>query len=159
MTGGYSLERNTTEGFARRVRKNLEFIVQKRHEGEDVHEVTQLTTSLLGLVTFPWEARALDQMESWLLSDLEKEGWPSWTILRDRNNETVTLGKLIYHLRNAVSHRRLRFSSDGPDPREVEIEFEDALPRKPVDWHVRIPASDLKNFCDRFCQSLEDLVG
>jgi hypothetical protein len=25
MTGGYSLERNTTEGFARRVRKNLEF--------------------------------------------------------------------------------------------------------------------------------------
>ena len=50
MSDAYSLSRNTTEGFAQRVRKNLDFIVKKRNEGEDVHEVTQLVTSLLGII-------------------------------------------------------------------------------------------------------------
>lgn len=159
MARNYDLQRNTTVGFARRVRKNLEFIIRKRREGEDVHEVTQLTTSLLGLIVFPWESKALGTMEEWLLVDLKGQGWPSWTILKDRNGETTTLGKLTYHLRNAASHCRLRFSSDGPDAEDVEIEFEDALPDKPVDWHAKIRASDLKEFCDRFSQSLEELVG
>ena len=53
MLKKYSLTRNTTEGFARRVRKNLDFIIKKCDEGEDVHEVTQLVTSLLGLIVFP----------------------------------------------------------------------------------------------------------
>jgi hypothetical protein len=159
MHNRYELQRNTTEGFAKRVRKNLEFIIRKRSEGEDVHEVTQLTTSLLGLIIFPWESRALGTMESWSLSDLERQGWPAWAIVKDRNGETTTLGKLTYHLRNAASHRRLKFSSDGPDPEDVDIEFEDALPGKPVDWQARIRASDLKAFCDRFSQSLENLVG
>jgi hypothetical protein len=124
-----------------------------------VHEVTQLTTSLLGLIVFPWERQALGKMEGWRLSDLEAQGWPSWTILKDRNGETITLGKLTYHLRNTASYRRLKFSSDGPDPKDVEIEFEDALQGKSVDWHARIRASDLKDCCDRFSQSLENLVG
>jgi HEPN pEK499 p136 len=159
MAEAYELQRNTTEGFARRVRKNLDFIITERRKGADVHEVTQLTTSLLGLIVFPWESHALGTMDAWPLSELETQGWPSWTILKDRNAETTTLGKLTYHLRNAASHRRLRFSSDGPDPKDVEIEFEDALPGKPVDWHARIRASDLKDFCDRFSNSLENLVG
>jgi hypothetical protein len=159
MTSKYELERNTTEGFARRVRKNLEFVLRNRRQGEDVHEVTQLTISLLGLIIFPWESNALGTMESWSLLELEAQGWLHWDIPEDRNGETTTLGKLTYHLRNAASHRRLRFSSDGPDPEQVEIEFEDALPGKPVDWRARIRASDLKDFCDRFSLSLEDLVG
>lgn len=159
MSSRYELQRNTTEGFAKRVRNNLEFIVRKRSEGEDVHEVTQLTISLLGLIVFPWESRALGKMESWSLSDLERQGWPAWTIVKDRNGETTTLGELTYHLRNAASHRRLKFSSDGSEPGDVEIEFEDALPYKPMDWQARIRASDLKAFCDKFSQSLEDLVG
>jgi hypothetical protein len=35
MQGGYSLPRNTTEGLSRRVRKDLDFIIKRRHEGED----------------------------------------------------------------------------------------------------------------------------
>jgi hypothetical protein len=161
VTERYSLQRNTTEGFAKRVRKNLEFISRKCREGEDVHEVTEITTSLLGLIIFPWEERALGIMENWSLADLEEKGWPRWTILQDRDGETTTLGKLTYHLRNAASHRRLRFSSDGPDPKEVEIQFEDAYPGKAVDvdWVAKIRASDLKDFCERFSKSIEDLVG
>jgi hypothetical protein len=160
MLKKYSLTRNTTEGFARRVRKNLDFIIKKRAEGEDVHEVTQLVTSLLGLIVFPWEDGALKHLESLCLSELEEEGWPRWNILLDEKGDTNTLGKLIWHLRNAASHRRLRFSSDRREMDKVEIEFEDA-PRAnaPPNWRAKINAADLKEFCDRFTRRLEELVG
>ena len=87
-----------------------------------------------------------------------RQGWPAWKIVKDRNGETTTLGRLIYHLRNAASHRRLKFSSDEPNSEKVDIEFEDALPGKPVDWQATIRASDLRAFCNRFSQSLENLV-
>ena len=58
MMSNYSLSRNATEEFARRVRKNLDYIIRKRNEGEDVHEVTQLVISLLGIIVFPWESGA-----------------------------------------------------------------------------------------------------
>jgi HEPN family protein len=159
MTDQDSFSRNTTEGFARRVRTNLNFVVAARHSGSDVHEVTQLTTSLLGLIVFPWEARALKELEAQSLEQLAVEGWPRWNILLDRDGETTTLGKLTWHLRNAAAHRRLRFSSDAREMDAVEIEFEDARPNRPVDWRAKIRASDLKLFCDRFSQALEDLVG
>lgn len=158
MSKGYALTRNDTKEFARRVRKNLDFIVSKRREGDNVHEVTQLTTALLGLVVFPWEASALKHIEALSLADLEQQGWPHWNILQDRNGETTTLGKLTYHLRNAAAHRRVGFSSDEPDMKDVEIIFADALPKKPVDWRASIRASDLKDFCDLFAQQLEHLV-
>ena len=159
MIGDHYLERNTTEGFARRVRENLEFVTKGRREGEDVHQVTQLVTSLLGLIVFPWEAGALARMEEWCLEELEKNGWPKWTIVQDRNGETATLGKLIYHLRNAAAHRRIGFSSDDADMEEVVIHFEDARPKKPVDWRAEIQAADLQDFCVRFSRSLEELTG
>jgi hypothetical protein len=160
MPEKYSLPRNTTEGFAKRVRKNLDFIIKKRSEREDVHEVTQLAISLLGLIVFPWEASALQHLENSPISELESEGWPRWNILLDEKGDTTTLGKLTWHLRNAASHRRLKFSSDDPNMHMVEIEFEDAPNTKsPVNWRATINAADLKVFCDRFTKRLEDLVG
>lgn len=161
MPAKYSLSRNTTEGFAQRVRKNLDFIIKKRDEGQDVHEVTQLVISLLGIIVFPWEDGALKHLESLRLSELEAEGWPQWDILLDENHDTKTLGKLFRHLRNAVSHRRLKFFSDHQEMREVEIEFEDAPngPNASPNWRVRINAADLRAFCDRFIKRLEGLVG
>jgi len=156
----YAFSRSTTEGFARRVRKNLDFIIKKRTENEDVHEITQLVISLLGLIVFPWEAGALKQLESRSLSDLEREGWPHWDIMLDDKGDTKTLEKLTQHLRNAASHRRLRFSSDDPELSNVEIEFEDAPGQhKPTNWCATINAAKLKEFCDRFTSHLEDLVG
>jgi len=160
MIEEYSLSRNTTEGFAQRVRKNLDFIIKERGSGKDVHEITQLVTSLLGIIVFPWEAEALSHLESLCLIDLEKNGWPRWDILLDEKGDTKTLGKLIKHLRNAASHRRIRFSSDCREMSKVEIEFEDA-PKKhaPINWHAKINAEDLRLFCDLFTKRLEDLVG
>jgi hypothetical protein len=159
MTESYSLSRNTTEGFARRVRENLEFIIEERALGKDAHEITQLVTSLLGIIVFPWEAGALSCLDGLRLIDLEKEGWPKWDISLDKKGDTGTLGKLTWHLRNAASHRRLRFSSDDREMSKVDIVFEDAPNDKPVNWRAKINAGDLKVFCDRFTKQLEDLVG
>jgi hypothetical protein len=138
----------------------LDFIVKKRKEGEDVHEVTQLVTSLLGVIIFPWEAGALRQLESLPLSELETEGWPKWDIQLDKKDDTKTLGKLTGHLRNAACHRRLKFSSDDSEMHKVEIKFEDASSRgAPANWCAKINAADLAAFCERFRKRLEDLVG
>ena len=160
MSVKYSLSRNLTENFAQRVQKNLDFIIKKRGEGEDVHEVTQLVTSLLGIIVFPWEAGALHHLESLLLSDLETKGWPRWKILLDENDNTKTLGRLTRHLRNAASHRHIKFSSDDREMNMVEIEFEDAkIDRSPVNWRAKINAADLKEFCRLVTNQLEELVG
>jgi HEPN pEK499 p136 len=160
MNDLHSLSRNATKEFSRRVRKNLDFIISKRSEGEDIHEVTQLVISLLGIIVFPWEGGALHRLESLSLDKLEAEGWPHWQILLDEKGDTKTLHKLIRHLRNAASHRRLRFLSDAPEMHKVEIEFEDAPnSNAPTNWRAKINAADLKIFCELFTQQLEALVG
>jgi hypothetical protein len=47
--------RNTVWGFRDRVLKNLTFLNFARNMGADVHIVTELITSLLGLIVFPYE--------------------------------------------------------------------------------------------------------
>lgn len=160
MSDDYSLPRNTTEGFAQRVRKNLDFIIQSRAQGSDVHEVTQLAISLLGLIAFPWQAYALKSLEDIPLSVLNDKGWPKWDILLDEKGDTTTLGKLIRHLRNAAAHRRIRFSSDDPELHKVKLQFEDAASdTAPVYWRAQINAAELRVFCERFTKELEELVG
>lgn len=44
--------------------------------------------------------------------------------------------------------------------RSVEIEFEDARSSDTrPNWRARINAAQLRDFCDRFTERLEDLVG
>jgi hypothetical protein len=161
MTSDCALSRASTEGFAARVRKNLDFIIRMKAQGEDVHEVTQLVTSLLGLIVFPWEAYALKGLEAEPLSALQQKGWPPWNIQLDEKGDTTTLGRLTWHLRNAASHRRVRFSSDEPDLANVVIVFED-MPNRPganVNWRAAIRADQLKSFCDQFTSELRERAG
>jgi hypothetical protein len=48
--------RNETEGFAKRTRRNLDFILAAQQQHEDVHVVSQVVLSLLGIVVFPSSA-------------------------------------------------------------------------------------------------------
>ena len=155
-----SFSRNDTESFARRVRKNLHFIMKERSEGEDVHEVTQLVISLLGIIVFPWEDGVRRKLEDLSLDELEQEGWPRWNITLDERGDTETLRTLIWHLRNAASHRRLTFSSDDREMDQVEIIFEDAPggDARP-NWRARINAAALRKFCDLFTKRIDNLVG
>jgi len=75
--------RNTVWGFRERVLKNLEYLNSEREMGADVHVVTELITSLLGLIVFPYEEikeRGYSSFERYKLNDLPDSEWPSWKI-------------------------------------------------------------------------------
>ena len=139
--------RNTLAGIADRVNKNLHFITSARGKKADVHEVTQLLLSLLGLIVFPFEDRLKGDRTAFsdvALSDLIAKGWPSWTFTRGKSGD---LHDLLFHIRNSVSHHRLLFSCDSRDMAEVEIEFRDRKPRASADnWSATINAAELNRF-------------
>ena len=70
------MDRNTITGFSGRVKKNLQYISKHRAQNADVL-VTQLVTSLLGLIVYPYEAfknTAALQFSMLKLEQLEKKG-------------------------------------------------------------------------------------
>lgn len=148
--------RNDALGFARRTKKNLDYLEQSRQNGADVHEVTQIVSSMLGLVIIPWERQLVAKLPEKSLGDLYTDGWPSWNLLL---GSTDTLHELVRHLRNACAHGRVSFSSDSLSPAEVVITVEDARPHKPIDWRASIRADQLRQFCLRFIELIEDLIG
>jgi hypothetical protein len=144
--------------FAERTRRNLEYIERAFDDGADVHVVTQLATSLLGLIVFPWEKHFVKQVDALKLDDLVSEGWPRWKVSKGTCN---TLGDLVRHLRNAVAHGNITFSSDSRYIEEVAIDVENYPPRRTAtpNWCARIDAKDLRAFCLRFVDLLENTIG
>lgn len=106
--------------FARRTKRNLEFIQQSSGDSTlKIYEVTQLVNSLLGLLLFP-RSYTWGSFRSYRLNRLDPQQWPNLT------NQSTSLDKLpIPHLervlremRNAVAHNDIRFIAD----RNNEIE-------------------------------------
>ncbi|MPY73434.1 MAG: hypothetical protein GEU87_04170 [Alphaproteobacteria bacterium] len=144
------IDRNTIEGFARRVRKNLDFMIVARENDEDIHIVTQLTCSLLGLIVFPYghfrRVGFLD-FKTLSLDDLVEDGWPAWAF---HVGESESLDKHLSHLRNALSHRRVCFSSDNRSLAGVEVTFWDRPNEKaPDNWSASIDGAGLLEFVER----------
>jgi hypothetical protein len=147
------LSRNDPLGFADRTRKNLKRIQTAYAANEDVHVVTQVGNSLLGLIVFPFERKIAGGVADLKLSELSELGWPTWEITLGKAN---TLGQLIKHLRNATAHGRITFSSDSRRLEEVYIEVEDfRMKATEPFWRARIKASDLLTFCLRFIDLIE----
>ena len=114
-------DRNGTEIFARRTRKNLEFIATSAMNGEDVHPVTQAILALLGIVVFPWETSAFDLVKKRKLPALSAGGWPKWNMSGVKR--VIELGDLIEVLRHSIAHGNIEFSSDSKSPVDVTISF------------------------------------
>ena len=162
--------RNQTLEFANRSRKNLEFVEDAYAAGEDVHPVTQLTLSMLGLVVFPWgERHHIEfQAKSKDFCAMENEGWPTWKIICDyKDKPTVNLSDLIRHLRNAVAHGRIKFSSNSGKIEDVTIVVEDEY-RRPEKynkctnynyWCAEIEGIKLREFCMKFFKFITDTTG
>src|ERR1041384_2880455 len=93
--------RNDSLGFAERTRKNLAFIRMAAQHGQDVHIVTQLVNSMLGLLVFPWEEGVFSQAKQITFDTLVNDRWPSCKIT---TGTCATLYDLLRHLRNAVAH-------------------------------------------------------
>ncbi len=150
--------RNESLGFAHRTLKNLRRIEKARTDDEDVHVVTQRVVSLLGVVVFPWAEGVEQNIKNRRLERLGQDGWPRWNIFL---GESETLGDLLRHLRNAIAHRRLRFTSDSPDPRDVSIEFTDEPKSKNAKpgWGAEISADDLELFLQKFMELVDNTIG
>ena len=113
------ISRNTLAGFSERTLKNLAFMHAAKENGLDVHIVTHLIVSMLGLIVFPFEHIRRDRPEQLQipLAVLAENGSPMFAITL---GESDTLDNLIFHIRNALSHRRISFSSDRRELHEVE---------------------------------------
>jgi DNA-binding MarR family transcriptional regulator len=154
---GVMPSRTDVLGFAARTRENLECIERAFETKDSGHVITQLVSSLLGLIVFPHEQYLDASLKELRLSLLVVQGWPKWNILK---GECETLGGLVRRLRNAVAHGRLRFSSDSRHIGEVTIEVEDWHPHaRGPHWRARIGAADLRAFCLRYVALIKDTVG
>ena len=149
--------RNYALGFAERTRKNLEHIEEASGAGLDVHVVTQLANSLLGLIVVPWERDFARGVADLQLEDLVTLGWPRWEI---RRGYCHTLGQLVRCLRNAAAHGHMHFSSESRILNEVFIEVSDFRPQsnEPY-WTACIGGPELRDFCLRFIDLIDQRLG
>lgn len=147
--------RSGSLGLAERTRKNLLFIEAAFRDGADVHVVTQVILSLLGLAIFPWERHFKLYMNDVPLADLYEEGWPQWNIAL---GSSETLSELVHRLRNATAHGHLKFSSESRSLHEVEISFWDSKGSAAPHWTADINARDLYEFCLKFADLVEDVL-
>ena len=152
-------------GIAQRTRKNLEYIkCQVDWGNEEVHVVTQLVNSLLGLVVVPQQKKLAVRIQQLKLEKLKENGWPEWNITKGKA-KTQTLGCLIYHIRNATAHGRFKFSGepDSPNLSEVILTVEDGpTPAKgtpwKANWRASIGGEALYRFCLLFSTHIEETV-
>lgn len=148
--------RNETLKFAEHTRRNLDHVLEFAATA-DLHPVTQVILSLLGLVIFPVEKTLEEAVRKTPLDKLT--GWPAWNISLGQA-KCRTLGDLAKRLRNAVAHRHVMFSSDSRELTEVVIEFEDYRPKATVPhWRADIRADDLRMFCMKFTDYIESTIG
>ena len=153
-----AISKNTVEGIIERTRTNLELIESTYTSRTEGHVVTQLANSLLGIVVYPWEHQGLDHLKSREMSEIGLEGWPD-QIMELGKDKTNTVGEFVKHMRNAVAHGRITFSSDDRELTEVTITFEDRKKKSaPPYWRARINAKQLRQFCNRLMDMIEDSV-
>ena len=152
--------RNDAIEIARRTERNLEYIkaeFDRAGENSQVHVITQLVNSLLGLVILPREQYLEVQNEATKLGSLVSQGWPKWNITKGKAD---TLGQLAKHVRNAAAHGRITFSSDSRYLHEVMIRVEDSADYgKSIYWRAEIRGDDLYDFCVRFATHVRETIG
>ena len=165
------ISRNEAMGIVERTHKNQVYMRNARQSGADIHEVTHLFNSLLGLIVIPWE-RELKEVDvlDVALDALYDRGWPKIDPLLDEYPvKTETLQVLVGHLRNAAAHGRFSFegigssSADSREPSEVKVVVCDQMTLRKtgevVRWRAEIGGEDLYRFCDRFIEYIGDRVG
>lgn len=143
--------RNDSYGFAERCRRNLLFIDEASQSRQDVHLVTQIITSSLGLIVFPWERKADQKIGGTPISVLDESPEAMWT----ETKPSKGLGQLIKNLRNAIAHGNIHFSSDDREASKVVIRFAS----ENGDWQATISANNLMTFSLRFIELIKNEVG
>lgn len=148
------MSRNDPLGLAARTRKNLAFIEDAFEHGADVHVVSQLGLSLLGLVVIPWERKVPGEVQKLSLSDLAAMEWPSWDVIM---GSVETLGDLLRRLRNAVAHGHIAFSSESRFLDHVHVHVWNRPKAEDTpSWYATMHAPKVKVFCYCLLDLLEE---
>lgn len=156
--------RNTTKGFAGRTWRNLEAFNHAYQKGvlKDVHPVTQLVNSLLGLVVVPKERRPRYELWNRTLDKLQGDAWPEWEWKHigpcGVKGKPQSLKHFVGHLRNATAHGRFRFEGceDSHDLQEVVFVVEDKPQGKDKkNWRASIRCDKLLAFCLKLSEAID----
>lgn len=148
--------RNDPLGFAGFAWKNFEFIEQAAIQSptnEDLHPVTQLVLSMLGVIVLQREQNKIQFNQRVRKIKLVSPDWPQWKTMSPSCN---TLGALVDNLRHAIAHGHVEFSSNSHTLSEVMISFRNPG-WKGGPWIGEINAADLRTFCVRFKGLLEQM--
>jgi hypothetical protein len=144
-------------GLAQRTLKNLNFIQQAHATGlADVHVITQMMNSLLGLLVFPVKDEFHIPLKAVSLTNppdfqAVRRSLPDFPILPSLTvalfEKCSNLSRFFTRLRNSISHKHLTFSGD-PDsrcPTNVMLTFKDRKnDNTPFDWEITMNAEDLE---------------
>lgn len=149
------VERNDPLGFGRRTIKNLDHMMKVHiDKSSDIHIVTHIVNSALGLVVFPQVYASTTQNSDDIFRKVEDmtlaDNFPYWKVTEDTyENKCINVNVLLYHIRNALAHRRISFSSDSRNPAEVDIIFRDkkCIKKNEELWEACIRADYLREFC------------
>jgi hypothetical protein len=138
--------------------KNLAFIQAAHARGEDVHVVTQMVNSLLGLFLFPIEKedQFFDSFRSVKLSNpprfaAVRQTIPEFPLLPSLQCSKFAncrnLRRFIKRVRNAVAHRHFDIFGESHDLSAVSIRLYDQEPGAPIDWDITLSAEDVGQLC------------
>lgn len=141
-------------GIARRAITNLD--LARGANGPNLHPfhlVTQILTSCLAVVVFPWD--------EWYDSESDiislAAGSHGWTV----DDRTGSGGSdNLRYLRHAVAHGGIRIPDTSRDPSVVTIYFESRPdPGSDVNWEASILADDLDLYLRKLFNLLDDRFG
>jgi len=140
---------NLVEDFARRTQENLRLLKEMNNQGVPVYEVTAIINSMLGLLVFPQQTY-IDSIPEIPIDVLEIEGWPIPTVVGDFP-QVQNLRQLVRHLRNAISHFNIQFTSDHSD-QIVGLKVWNTDPRRSGQktWVAELSVAQLEVIAQRF---------
>ena len=140
------LNRNDVYEFANRARKNLRFIIEAEKTGADVHPITQVVCSLMGIAVFPWEEGLSVFAKNSPLEEIFDKPRLDFEV---EQGEIGNFGELLRSVRNSVSHRGIDFNSDSRKLSEVSIRLTEKWKKNgPVRTVTRFKGDQLLRFCD-----------
>ncbi|SFG37312.1 HEPN family nuclease [Neptunomonas qingdaonensis] len=138
---------NVVRDFAKRTRKNLEYIEQGKKEGNEVYEITHLINSCLGLLVLPHE-NYINSIPTTSLDKLKDQGWVvPQTINGTQPND---LKDLIRLLRNGVAHCNIAFTADSESKLDT-LKIWNTQPRSgEKTWETELGFEELRSILFKF---------
>lgn len=139
--------------FVVRTNKNLEYIDNKKENGDEVYEVTQLVNSFLGLIVFPKEKAGYkirrisdDQHIIQIISSCIIEN-----SYQGRYRE-INLTNLIYHFRNAIAHGGIEIISENNEITSIFFYDRMVEDRYRQEFKIVMDISQIREFVKLFSE-------